>query len=250
MADYECAACGKTFKRSPSTHARNKSGLYYCSRACSNRRQQKALPERTCPQCGKTFYRKPSEINSDNSYCSRVCAAHAKSRAIENLPELRGEPGRAKVCQHCGDTYFPKPYRWAESKFCSHACAAAHRFGKPLPHAKKDIAGDKNPNFRGTNNHVTARKNATKYLGQKCMICGWATHVQAHHIVPRRHGGSNNLDNLIMLCPNHHCMADDGMITIEELQKITHAAIAQLSDHLPRFDPLQPVQPGIFEPIP
>jgi predicted restriction endonuclease len=64
------------------------------------------------------------------------------------------------------------------------------------------------------------------------MIWGWDTIVDIHHIVPRRHGGTNALANLIALCPNHHRMADRGLISQEELSQIILSAIAQLPDHL------------------
>jgi hypothetical protein len=36
--------------------------------------------------------------------------------------------------------------------------------------------------------------------------------------VPRRVGGSNLLENIITLCPNHHAMAHAGLLGIAELQ--------------------------------
>jgi predicted nucleic acid-binding Zn ribbon protein len=52
----------------------------------------------------------------------------------------------------------------------------------------------------------------------RCRICGFDTMVEVHHIIPRRHKGPDTLDNLITLCPNHHTMADRGMISVEELR--------------------------------
>ena len=44
-------------------------------------------------------------------------------------------------------------------------------------------------------------------------------YCEIHHIVPVSEGGSGELDNLIMLCPNCHKKADYGVITREELRK-------------------------------
>lgn len=78
-------------------------------------------------------------------------------------------------------------------------------------------------------------KNKVYSLYQgKCAICGWKISenlvihkgkalpsygCEIHHIVPVSEGGSGELDNLIMLCPNCHKKADYGVITREELRK-------------------------------
>lgn len=67
---------------------------------------------------------------------------------------------------------------------------------------------------------ATLRKQILK-LVNKCEICGDSTKeiLQVHHIVPVKQGGTNNADNLIVLCPNCHYKAHRGIITIQELQK-------------------------------
>jgi 5-methylcytosine-specific restriction endonuclease McrA len=54
----------------------------------------------------------------------------------------------------------------------------------------------------------------------RCRICGFDTMVEVHHIIARRHSGPDTLDNLITLCPNHHTMADRGLIPVEELRAL------------------------------
>jgi endogenous inhibitor of DNA gyrase (YacG/DUF329 family) len=54
----------------------------------------------------------------------------------------------------------------------------------------------------------------------RCRVCGFDTLVEVHHIMPRRQGGPDTLDNLITLCPNHHTMADRGLISVEELRAL------------------------------
>lgn len=41
-----------------------------------------------------------------------------------------------------------------------------------------------------------------------CEICGFNKLVEAHHIIKRIDYGSDDFENLIFLCPNHHKMAD------------------------------------------
>lgn len=52
----------------------------------------------------------------------------------------------------------------------------------------------------------------------RCVICGFDFHVHVHHITPLASGGTNAFDNLITLCPNHHAMADQRVISVEHLR--------------------------------
>jgi 5-methylcytosine-specific restriction endonuclease McrA len=56
----------------------------------------------------------------------------------------------------------------------------------------------------------------------KCPIpgCGFDSVVEIHHIIPRSIGGTDEPANLILLCPNHHAMADRGMLFIKDLQNM------------------------------
>jgi len=47
-------------------------------------------------------------------------------------------------------------------------------------------------------------------MGEKCFICGCENeHVlQSHHIVPRRHGGSDDSENIVTLCANCHAAVE------------------------------------------
>ena len=71
-----------------------------------------------------------------------------------------------------------------------------------------------------------------KLYGYSCAICGWnlpnitpngvIQHqggCDLHHITPYREGGSNDSNNLILLCPNCHKMADNEVISRTELRK-------------------------------
>ena len=64
------------------------------------------------------------------------------------------------------------------------------------------------------------KRLALRRDGARCQVCGFDTLVEVHHIMPRRQGGPDTLDNLITLCPNHHTMADRGLISVEELRAL------------------------------
>jgi len=51
----------------------------------------------------------------------------------------------------------------------------------------------------------------------KCAICGFSDVVQIHHIKPRSVGGTDNISNLIVLCPNHHALHHLGLVDISNL---------------------------------
>lgn len=45
---------------------------------------------------------------------------------------------------------------------------------------------------------------------KKCVVCGFDKKVEKHHIVKWRELGSDDEENLVNLCPNHHWIADFG----------------------------------------
>jgi hypothetical protein len=42
------------------------------------------------------------------------------------------------------------------------------------------------------------------FFGAECFICGYKNFVDIHHIVHKSKGGTDQVDNLVLLCPNHH----------------------------------------------
>jgi 5-methylcytosine-specific restriction endonuclease McrA len=82
-------------------------------------------------------------------------------------------------------------------------------------------------------NNVERNENSPLNTSQKNLIikitakgrceypsCNQETHLEVHHIITRSEGGSNELSNLIILCPNHHRMAQAGDIPRDKLQYI------------------------------
>jgi 5-methylcytosine-specific restriction endonuclease McrA len=69
-------------------------------------------------------------------------------------------------------------------------------------------------------NITEPKRLALRRAGSRCRVCGFDTLVEVHHIIARRHGGPDTLDNLITLCPNHHTMADRGQIAQDALRAL------------------------------
>ena len=51
----------------------------------------------------------------------------------------------------------------------------------------------------------------------KCQICGIEDIVELHHKIPLRNGGSNNPENLLILCPTHHTMLHLGLLKLKNI---------------------------------
>lgn len=70
----------------------------------------------------------------------------------------------------------------------------------------------------GIKNRVRDRDN---YV---CQICGNDTNLHVHHIIPRRSGGSHELDNLVLLCSSCHMAIETGDIN-HAIKKCTKNAL-------------------------
>jgi 5-methylcytosine-specific restriction endonuclease McrA len=85
------------------------------------------------------------------------------------------------------------------------------------------VSGEKHHNWKGGavsggKKHRLRMKVLAVY-GDKCMIpgCDFSHMVHVHHIVPRAEQGADVVENCILLCPNHHSMADAELFEREYL---------------------------------
>lgn len=59
----------------------------------------------------------------------------------------------------------------------------------------------------------TFRVMIRREFTDRCAICSWAeAPCDVAHIVARKSGGTDDLENVVMLCPNHHRLFDLGLI--------------------------------------
>lgn len=82
-------------------------------------------------------------------------------------------------------------------------CARPIRAGTPRCPA---CAAEPRPQGR---RRQTLRQVALRRAGNVCEApgCTMAYPLQVHHVQPLSEGGSNDLSNLIVLCPDHHVEA-------------------------------------------
>lgn len=182
------------------------------------------MEPRYCKQCGTDI----SDRDRQNRYCSQSCSTkynnargrtgrkgkpvsdEARRRMSDGMCEWHKTQGRIAVshssmerqCQYvdCGKMFVPdKPTR----KFCSNDCR---------------ILGRSNV-LRGKISFRTFQKMFRRaFPDWVCPFCEWSETFAIHHIIPWRRGGTDDVDNLVALCPNHHSLADLGKIGEETLR--------------------------------
>lgn len=80
--------------------------------------------------------------------------------------------------------------------------------GKTYIHASKGVYANKG----------AWNKALRRLYPDTCMVCGWdKASCDTHHITPRASGGDYSIGNGVILCPNCHRLADNGILTVDEL---------------------------------
>lgn len=65
------------------------------------------------------------------------------------------------------------------------------------------------------------RAQAIKKHGNKCELCFYSETVDAHHIIPKYKGGPNEIENLMIVCPNCHALITRKIIILNNRKEIT-----------------------------
>jgi predicted restriction endonuclease len=175
-------------------------------------KKRKAVKVR-CTNCGYQFLKAKRFLKEDgNNYCNHNCSAvHRRKRVKVN-------------CDLCGKV-FERQISKSQSKsgflFCSRKCKDSAqelggKFKKMLP-----------PHYSNEISIHTYRSKALNYYGFKCEICGYDEHLeilQVHHIDENRK--NNDIENLIVMCPNHHWAVHMGVLNLERSK---HGKIIEIS---------------------
>ena len=87
--------------------------------------------------------------------------------------------------------------------------------------AKFDTHKIENPDVEGVGYHHGPQygfENVKEYVrcrdGYKCRKCGNKTHLEVHHIIQRKDGGTNHRNNLVTLCHDCHAALHRGEFTL------------------------------------
>lgn len=157
-----------------------------------------------CENCGKSF---TSLVNEKRKYCSQSCAAIKNNSAYpkrikQNITKKFENKvvQTIKYCLNCGCILKNR-----KNKFCSHTCHFDYKQTQIFNAIERNEYTDD-----------TQNRYHKKYLihkhGEKCMKCGWDERNMTSGKVPIElehidgNSENNNLNNLILLCPNCHSL--------------------------------------------
>ena len=175
-----CLTCGEVFMIEEEDQE-------YCSRLCKTKQKtglnEKVIlpvtnkhPPRECMFCKKEF-------NADlrQLYCSTDCRAESRRKIY-----YKSKTVNKQACPSCNKTFISKG---AGNRYCSYECQRHHRRAK-LPSTKQ---------WKVLSEYVYERDM------YKCVSCKddkGSYHV--HHKLPLSLGGTNEYDNLELLCERCH----------------------------------------------
>ncbi len=178
----------------------------FCSNKCANDWHNKKSIKTECKSCGKLFQARIKELTRGlGRFCSLSCSAQYSNKCRKREPNT--------FCTSCN-----KPIYRNCLKFKTYSCSVECR----------QILDRKNRKNCSTNKYFGSGPKRKKFTdkvkekyGSSCEICKWSkARCDVHHIIPLCKGGTNDYDNVIVLCPNHHRIADTIQITTrKELKK-------------------------------
>lgn len=166
-----------------------------------------------CEICDTIMVGYKSKLDS-RRFCSNACKFVWYKANAASFISRQATTKIEKPCEICGKVFVS--WKANNRRFCSNLCR-----GKALvlahtgPRSGKWAANDRQS--------TSVRSLAKRYFPQICALCGWNLgSCDSHHIVPRKEEGTNILSNIIILCPNHHRMADEKNISQAELFEAWH----------------------------
>lgn len=140
-----------------------------------------------CKECGK-------EITGKNKFCNKSCAAKYNNRARIKTGYTTKNKIKTVNCIECGKEIQVSVHTRRTLWKCNN-CKKHNR-----PHFK-DITTIKTIMDFSKRTVVSILKR----MNAKCSLCGWSESTcDIHHIIPKKQGGTDDMNNLICICPNCH----------------------------------------------
>lgn len=177
----KCAICGKEFQYNPFAHAKK-----YCSEECRTEAQKNSYAKKKsnsadvkiykCKCCSKEYVYDPKE--NTRSFCSQKCKEkhYRRVNTTDNSDVV---------------------------ELVSYLIAAMNQATQLDCYTSVFFTDSLNPT-------EIQREAVLSRDKRKCRVCNSRSNLQIHHIVKRRDGGGNDLDNLITLCSKCHRHIETG----------------------------------------
>lgn len=223
-----CSACGAGIEKYPSQVAQNKTGRFFCSRACLARVGSKpqTIPRRRCEICDAEFVAYGKRAGR---FCSTTC---------QNAWQARNRITR--TCEWCAKTFSVQPSFLTRqtARFCSRACytmAAPKRKAGHLHNGRPAIIDNRGYVRVYEPSHPAAYKNGQvfehrlvieNFLGRRLR-----TDEHVHHVNSDK--TDNRLENLLVLGHSEH-----SVLTGKERTEALAAMQSELAEYRRRFGPL------------
>ena len=144
-----------------------------------------------CPKCS-TEFEKYNKWGDARKFCSRKCAnskKHSNETKEKISKMLKGKYTKTYKCVTCGKKYIGHN-RYKKCSDCK----------RKVIYTRKNLTVDDLMKLSSR----TVQKIIQR-AGVGCSLCGWnEASCDIHHIIHKKDGGSHDIDNLIIICPNCH----------------------------------------------
>lgn len=151
---------------------------------------------------GLTYVKIAEKLKLNSLYVSKVANGVLTKDQIKLARQERQCKGEYRICKECCVKFYAKPslIRRGLGECCGKSCAAK------LRNYTKNI--NKTEYFDRGWASIRAKRDQ-----KKCSVCEFDIVLDAHHI--DEDPQNNNINNLIVLCPNHHAMIHRGKAIVK-----------------------------------
>lgn len=161
------------------------------------------VADKRCRYCQGPIESRGPKRDTTVIFCSRSCYRSDERERNQSA----GTAPITKPCEECGESFTFYSSVRPNGRYCSLKC-------KNKAHSKR-MTGRRQHTYTRVS---TFRKGVRYFFYDRCSLCGWdEAPCDVAHILSRKDGGSDELDNVTMLCPNHHRMYDCGLISMDQV---------------------------------
>lgn len=186
----------------------------YCNKDCKNNnalrnheRLCKLNPNHQINKIELIRYKAFAKIECE--FCQRLISKNGLKRHIKFCDKNPNNEIKFKICPQCNNRFR------GDNITCSYSCSNSYfRTGK------------NHGNWKGNNYRKIAEHNHALI----CIVCGENKIVAIHHYDGNKN--NNNPDNLVPLCPTHHCYIHS---------KYMHLIIDVVNDYVKNFKKIDAV---------